>query len=66
MTGTRRDWATNDKERDPPPSWDGSDPARNLKKYLKALRFWKHDTVVPHERCGSKLYKSLPLGAAHR
>ena len=41
------------------PTWDGKAPEKNLKSYLKALRFWRRDTVVPEHRQGVKLYKSL-------
>lgn len=30
------------------------------------MSFWRHDTSVPADRCGSKLYKAMPLGSAHR
>ena len=46
-------------DRDPVPTWDGQSPEKNLKSYLRALRFWRRDTVVPEHRQGVKLYKSL-------
>ena len=46
-------------DRDPVPTWDGKAPEKNLKPYLKALRFWRRDAVVPEHRQCVKLYKSL-------
>ena len=52
-----------DKEKDPVPTWDGKEPARNLRPYLRALQFWRHDTATPPVRQGAKLYKSLTVGS---
>ena len=60
------DQNTRNQDKDLPPEWDGKDPAKNLRPYLKSLRFWKQGTVVPLRRLGAKLYQSLPLGSLHR
>lgn len=65
LGGPSRDWRSHNKDRDPPPSLGGENPAHNPKRSGKALRFWKHNTAVPPEPCGSKLYKTMPLRSAH-
>ena len=55
-----------EKDRDPVPTWDGKQPERTLRLYLRALRFWRKDTAVPFERHGTKLYKSLALNSELR
>eukprot|EP00975_Prorocentrum_lima_P050021 10473861-Prorocentrum_lima.AAC.1 len=56
-----------DRDRDPVPTWDGSDPAVNLKMWLRQLNMWKFETSIPSRKHGSKLFKSLAHGTrAHR
>lgn len=47
LGGPSRDWRSHNKDRDPPPSLGGENPAHNPKRSGKALRFWKHNTAVP-------------------
>ena len=55
-----------DKDRDPVPRWNGNNPMVNLKPYLRQLEIWRHDTSVPIQKHGTKLYKSLELGTPLR
>ena len=53
-------------DRDPIPKWDFQEPGARLKPWLRELSFWRHDTSIPVNKQGVKLYKSLPLGTIGR
>ena len=59
----------NDKDKDPVPTWDGAQPEKHLKTYLRALRWWSHDTVVPKHKQGfkaSSMHLTDLAGTFHR
>ena len=51
---------------DPIPKWDFQEPGARLRPWLRELSFWRHDTSIPVNKQGVKLYKSLPLGTIGR
>ena len=44
---------------EPVPKWDGKDPAKKLRPWLKELRIWRKDTPIPVHKHGAKLAKSF-------
>ena len=60
----------------PPPTWDANTPGfgcgdsgrqdASLRPWLRELSFWRHDTSIPVNKQGVKLYKSLPIGTIGR
>ena len=56
-------WYDGDKgDKDPIPKWDGQNPAKRLKPWLKDLRLWRQETSHPVNKHGLKLYRSLEEG----
>ena len=53
-------------DRDPIPKWDFQEPRARLRPWLRELSFWRHDTSIPVNKQGVKLYKSLFLGTIGR
>ena len=51
------------RDRDPPPSWDGSKPEASLRRYLKELDLWEAVTEIPKAKRAVKIYQAL-TGAA--
>ncbi len=47
------------KIRDPPPSYDGIDPASTFAKFRKDVELWKLDTDWPVTKWGSKMLRGL-------
>lgn len=43
----------------PVPKWDGSQPGRRLKPWLKELRIWRRETEMPVAKHGLALYRSF-------
>ena len=43
----------------PIPKWDGSQPGRRLKPWLKELRIWRRETEMPVAKHGLALYRSF-------
>ena len=50
-------------DKDPVPKWDGKNPARTLKPWLRELRLWRHETSIPANKHGLKLYRSFEQGS---
>ena len=48
---------------EPIPFWDGNNPAKNLKPWLRDLRMWRHETNLPASKHGLKLSKSFKYGS---
>ena len=44
---------------DPPPSWDGVEPARRWLKIREDLQLWHDDTDLPARKHGTRLYRHL-------
>ena len=42
------------------PGWDGLDPARTLRPWLRSQLFWQSSTTAPPAKWGMKLYHALP------
>ena len=68
-TPQRNDWASwnrwpdGDKgDRDPVPKWDGKNPGRNLKPWLRELRIWRQETSIPVHKHGLKLFRNFEQG----
>ena len=53
-------------DRDPIPKRDFQEPGARSKPWLRELSFWRHDTCIPVNKQGVKLYKSLSLGTIGR
>ena len=49
------------RDRDPPPSFDGT--PEKFKQFLRELRLWQHETDIPVKKHGAKLVRQLS-GAA--
>ena len=56
----RQNWWQGGQEKDPVPKWDGKNPAKSLKPWLKELRLWRHMSTIPEFRQGYALAKSFP------
>ena len=48
------------------PSWDGKDPGRTLRTWLKAQLLWQIRTPTPPEQWGIALLEALPQGSLSR
>ncbi len=55
-----------DRDRDPCPPFDGVQPERTLRPWLRATRFWRKETVTPLRKQGIKVYKALTVGSIAR
>ena len=56
----------NDYERgdkDPIPKWNGTNPAKLLKPWLRDFRLWYAETSVPSRKHGLKLFRSFEAGS---
>ena len=49
--------------RTPIPKWDGKNPAKTLKPWLKELRIWRQETAIPTRKHGMKLQGSFENGS---
>ena len=57
------------QKNNPFPKWDGKDPARRLKAWLKDLKMWRRTTDIPADRHGLEMWKSfdpMSVGPAPR
>ena len=53
-------WYDGDRgDKEPVPKWNGQNPAKNLKPWLRDLRIWRQETSVPVYKHGLKLYRSF-------
>ncbi len=66
MHGEQRERAEFDKDKDPGPSYDGANPESTRRPWIRAVKFWRNDTIVPQRKHGSKLYKALAIGSIGR
>ena len=55
-------WPSGRGDKVPVPKWDGSQPGRRLKPWLKELRIWRRETEVPVMKQGLALYRSFEAG----
>ncbi len=57
-------WYDGDRgDKDQVPKWDGRNPAKTLKSWLRDLRIWRQETSVPVQKHGLKLYRSFEPGS---
>ena len=56
----RQSWWNAGMEKYPIPKWDGKNPARRLRPWLRQLREWRNVTTLPLHRHGYMLKKSFP------
>ena len=49
-------------DRDLIPKWDFQEPGARLKRWLRVLSFWRHDTSTPVNKQCVKLCKALAIG----
>ena len=47
------------RDREPPPYFDGEDPGRTFKPWLRELELWIHDTEVPKAKHGTRILRRL-------
>ena len=47
------------RDREPPPYFDGEDPAKNFKPWLRELELWAFDTEVPAAKHGTRILRRL-------
>ena len=47
------------KNKDPPPGYDGADPGRTYKRWLREWKIWSNDTDFPEKSWGTKLLREL-------
>ncbi|CAE8581799.1 unnamed protein product [Polarella glacialis] len=47
------------KNKDPPPPYDGTDPGRTYKRWLREWKIWSNDTDFPEKSWGTKLLREL-------
>ena len=53
-------WYDGDKgDKEQVPKWDGKNPAKMLKPWLRDLRLWRQETSVPVNKHGLKLFRSF-------
>ena len=45
--------------REPPPYYDGEDPSRTFKPWLRELEFWAFDTEIPRAKHGTRILRRL-------
>ena len=50
-------------DKDPIPKWNGTNPAKLLKPWLRDLRLWRAETGVPSHKHGLKLFRSFEAGS---
>ena len=50
-------------DKEPVPKWDGKNPAKTLKPWLKELRLWRHETSIPVHKHGLRLSRSFEPGS---
>ena len=55
-------WPAGRGDKVPVPKWDGSQPGKRLKPWLKELRIWRRETEVPVMKQGLALYRSFDAG----
>ena len=57
-----------DEEEDgknPPPHWDSSHTAMNVRPCICSLEIWHHETALRVSRRGTRFHRSLPTGNFH-
>ncbi|CAE8627158.1 unnamed protein product, partial [Polarella glacialis] len=47
------------KNKDPPPLYDGTDPGRTCKRWLREWKIWSSETDFPEKSWGTKLLREL-------
>ncbi len=47
------------RDRDLPPTFDGTNPETSLRQYEKAVRLWQFETEAPAKKQGAKLLRAL-------
>ena len=55
-----------DRDSSPCLGWDGKEPGRTLRPWLRAQLFWQQTTSAPPAKWGLKLYAALPEGSLPR
>ena len=50
-------------DREPIPKWNGQNPRKTLRPWLRELRLWRQETSVPPSKHGLKLFRSFEAGS---
>ena len=47
------------RDREPPPYYDGEDPGKSFKPWLRELELWAFDTEVPKAKHGTRILRRV-------